>query len=170
MFSSCPYLGEKIYEDIKETYRDDGHYWLQYGSFELEYGTNIDLAENFLGQAEALMPNSVQVVTATAHLLLKKSIAAQSEVIARGFRDEALRILRAQFADSKQVGLHALHIFGSQQISYIKRWIEPGSRAARFRDVHDELRRSIPVNLKSHPELTRLIADLKREELMMVIK
>ena len=50
-------------------------------------------------------------------------------------------------------------------ITYIKRWVPPGERSEQFRAVHDELRRSIPEHLCSHPDLRRLLEDLKRAEL-----
>jgi hypothetical protein len=169
MFSNRPDLVRNIYEAIKPFYRDDGHYWLQYGSYEIEYGDNIDVAENYIGQADALLPHNRQVQTATAHLLMKKAATAQTAAAAKPLMEEAVALLRLQMMDPR-VSLHPLHIFGSQMITYIRRWVPLNLRSESFRDVHDELRRSIPDHLRTHPELARLIEDLKRSELETVIR
>jgi SIR2-like domain len=171
IFSGKQFLVRKIYEGIKDYYRDDGHYWLQYGSYETEYGGDISLAENYIQQATALLPPyNRQIETATAHLLLKKTLGAPNAASALPYVDEALKILRAHMADQKNVSLHALHIFGSQMLKYIWQWIPTVERAERFRAVHDELRRAIPAHLRTHPDLNTLIEDLKRAELETTVR
>jgi len=54
LFLQRPDLVRNIYDEIRPLYRDDGHYWLQYASYEIEYGSEMDLAENHLKQAAAL--------------------------------------------------------------------------------------------------------------------
>jgi hypothetical protein len=169
-FPDRPDLVRKIYEDIRPLYRDDGHYWLQSASYEIEYGSDIDVAENHLKQAEALMPHSDQVQTAMAHLLMKKAASAGTSAIAQELKDEGLQILRAQMADTASVTLHPLHIFGSQMITYIRRWIRLDERSDQFRAVHEELRRAVPDHLRGHPDLRRLLEDLKRAELEPIVK
>ena len=166
VFEGKSFLVRKIYETIKDYYRDDGHYWLQYGSFETETGGDLSLAENYIAQAAALLPpTSRQVETATAHLLLKKALVASNASAASELADESLKILRAHMADQSSVSLHALHIFGSQMQALVWRWAPTVERAKRFREVHDELSRAIPKHFSSHPELRSLVASLKRAEL-----
>jgi hypothetical protein len=166
LFESKSFLVRKIYETIKDYYRDDGHYWLQYGSFETDTGVDLSLAENYIAQAAALLPpTSRQVDTATAHLLLKKALVARNASAASELVDESLKILRAHMADRSNVSLHALHIFGSQMQAFVWKWTPTVERAARFREVHDGLRRALPDHLSSHPELRLLIESLKRAEL-----
>jgi hypothetical protein len=163
-------LVREIYEDVKSFYRDDGHYWLQYGSFEVEFGGDTDLAENYIKQAQALMPNNPQVDTALGHLLFKKAIEAGNRSSAESYLEEGSSIIRAQMSDTRNASLHPYHIFGSQMISYIRRWMPNGEQSEQFRSVHDELRRSIPDALRSHPDLRRLLGDLKRAELETAIR
>jgi tetratricopeptide (TPR) repeat protein len=171
IFTGKQFLVRKIYEGIKDYYRDDGHYWLQYGSYETEYGGDISLAENYLQQAEGLLPpNNRQVETAMAHLLLKKGLSAPNAASALPFVADALKILRSHMADQKNVSLHALHIFGSQMLRYIWQWVPTTERATRFREVHDELRRAVPDHLRTHTELSRVVEDLKRAELQTTIR
>ena len=83
---------------------------------------------------------------------------------------DALKILRAQMGGSKTATLHPLHIFGSQMISYIRRWVAPRDQAEWFQDIHEELRRAIPDYLRDHFELKRLLEDIKRAELNTVTR
>lgn len=170
LFLQRPDLVRKVYDEIRPLYRDDGHYWLQYASYEIEYGSEMDLAENHLKQAAALMPRNDQVDTATAHLLMKKAVEAPTAAAADSLQQDALKILRAQMGGSKTATLHPLHIFGSQMISYIRRWIAPRDQAQWFREVHEELRRAIPDYLRDHAELKRLLEDIKRAELTTVTR
>jgi hypothetical protein len=162
-------LGRQVYEVIKDCYRDDGHYWLQYASYEIEYGGDMSLAENFLGQASGLLPENRQVETATAHLLFKKALAAQEENIACGYKDEGLEILRRHMADRASVSLHALHIFRTQMMAYIWKWGVDNERAEHFRAAHQELRTAIPDQMRSHLELRRVLDQIKRAELETVV-
>lgn len=165
-FEGKLFIVRKIYESIKDYYRDDGHYWLQYGSFETEVGGDLSLAENYIAQAEALLPaSSRQVETATAHLLLKKALAAPNASSASELSEEALKILRGHMADRRNVSLHALHIFGSQMQALIWRWTPTMQRAQRFREVHDELRGAIPDHFSTNQQLRILVNSLKRDEL-----
>ena len=166
IFTGKHFLVRKIYEGIRDYFHDDGHYWLQYGSYETEYGGDISLAENYIAQATALLPaGNQQAETATAHVLLKKALAAPTAGAAGPHVEEALKILRSHMADRNHVSLHALHIFGTQMRNYIWRWVPTAERAESFREVHEEMRRSIPDHMSRHPELTRVLAELKRSEL-----
>lgn len=170
LFGQHPDLVRKIYDDIRPMYRDDGHYWLQCASYEIEYDSRMDLAENHLKQAAALMPHNDQVDTATAHLWMKMAVDAANSVAAETLLQDAQKILRAQMGGAKTATLHPLHIFGSQMISYIRRWVAPRDQAEWFQDVHEELRRAIPDYLRDHVELKRLLEDIKRAELATVTR
>ena len=163
-------LVRDIYERIKGFYADEGHYWLQYGSYELVCEDALDAAENYINQSAALMPNSIQVATATGHLLLKKSLVAQTLAAAEALMLDGVRILRAQMADTRQIQVHPYHIFGTQMMSYVTTWIADGDQAEKYREIHDELRRSIPVYLRGNLELQRLLDDIKRAELSTALR
>ena len=99
------------------------------------------MAENYIAQASGLLPpNNRQVETATAHLLLRKAIGAVQAAPAAGYCEEALKILRSHMADRRNVSLHALHIFGTQMLRYIRKLTPTGERARRLREIHSELR------------------------------
>jgi hypothetical protein len=163
-------LARAVYEGIKSLYRDDGHYWLHYGAYEIEHGGDIALAENYLDQADALLPNSRKVETAQAHLLFKKARMAESSVAANALAEEAQRILRNHMSDSATVSFHALHIFGIQMADFIRRWLPAADQSEAYRRVARELQNATPPHMLNHRELNFLIKDLKRLELETVVK
>jgi len=158
-------LTRGIYEGLKPLYRNDGHYWLHYGAYEVEHGGDIDLAENYLDQAEALLPNSRQVETARAHLLFKKAINAETSIVATALVEEALAILRSHMRDHNTVSFHALHIFGTQMQEYIQAWLPQSEQSEAFRSVARELRNSMPPHMMTHQALNGVLKELKRAEL-----
>lgn len=160
-----------IYDGIRDSYRDDGHYWLHYGAYEVEQqGGEIGLAENYLDQASGLMPYSRQVETVKAHLLFKKAEQAANPAVAEQYANEALAILRVHMANPQSVSKHALHIFGHQMDAYIKKWIPRSQQAKYFSDIHRELKRSIPPHMENHPIIVNILKTLKRSELETAIK
>ena len=159
-----------IYEGVKDLFSDEGHYWLQYGTYELVMGDSLDKAENYISQAAALMPYSIQVITAGAHLLMKKAITAQTLASAESLMQEATRILRLQMATTESIQIHPYHIFGTQMLAYIRTWVPQGERAEKYHALHDELRRSIPMYLRSDFDLRKLLETIKRAELDTAIR
>ena len=164
-------LARGIYEAITPYYRDDGHFWLQYASYEIEGGDDIVLAENYLNQAEALLgEKSRQVQTARAHLLFLKAQKAPNSSSAKNYVDEALILLRAHMAQSARVSWHALHIFGDQMHAYVWKWVPTIERSKHFGAAYEELRRAIPEGMKDHKLLQSTLSTLKRAELETVVR
>jgi len=54
-FHSEVELAREIYDSVTKFLNNDYHFWLQFGSMELEYG-ELDHAANYLAQAESLSP------------------------------------------------------------------------------------------------------------------
>jgi len=159
-----------IYEGVKDLFSNEGHYWLQYGTYELIMGDSLDKAENYISQAAALLPTSNQVTTATAHLLMKKAVNAPTLASAESLMQEATRILRAQMAVIETIQVHPYHIFGTQMLAYIRKWIPQRERAEKYNSLHEELRRSIPTYLRTDFDLRQLLEDIKRAELNTAIR
>jgi hypothetical protein len=165
------FLGQRdlcrgIYESMRCHFMEDGHYWLQYGSYELEYG-DLDFAENYLLQAEALMPAHPWVATAIGYLLMRKAIEGQSLMAAMELVAQGLQKLRGQIL---RIGLedpYPYHVLGSQMLAFIKRWCPVRDQAAELRKLHME----VSEGCKRHPldgQLRVLVDDIKRTELETV--
>jgi hypothetical protein len=67
----------QFYEELEAILRQDHHFWLQRGSLELEDGY-LKLAQNFLGQAEAINPNDPLVICTSSHLLFRRALRVES--------------------------------------------------------------------------------------------
>jgi len=105
-------------------FRDDFHFWLQYGSLELEgTGGNLELAENYLNQAFSLRPNSGIVRNALAHLYYKKSLEASSKTEADRLKEEADHILIELMRDKYTNDPYTYHIFGKGYYNWILQWL-----------------------------------------------
>lgn len=114
----------EIYESIKPYFNDDFHFWLQYGSLELE-GVNGDLtfAENYLNQANSLKPDNFFVQNTLAHLYFKQSLEVESISIAKELRETASTILFEQFRSNKYDDSHCYHIYCAGEYKWLLQWV-----------------------------------------------
>jgi hypothetical protein len=167
-FPQSPHLCEQIYDAVRSHYGHDGHFWLQYGVYELEFG-HLDLAENYLLQAQGIMSGSEPVTTAFGHLYFRKAIEAQSLPAAQEYCAEGTKMLRAQVARIGQRDPYPYHVLGSQKLSYIRRWVPLEDQAETLRELYAEIEPGAKLHkLASH--LRALLQDIKRAELDTVVR
>jgi hypothetical protein len=156
-------LCRNIYESIKPQFVDDGHYMLQYGSYELEWG-DLDFAENYLLQAESLMPNHPWVATAISYLLMRKAVEATSPLAANELIAKGIEKVEQRIALDGDRDPYPFHVLGSQMLAFINRWCPYDERIKRLQ----ELSARIQVGYEKHPldgQLRQLLEDIKRAEL-----
>src|SRR6185295_5597215 len=68
-----------IYSAVAQLYGDEAHFWLQFGSLELEgEGGDLSFAENYLRSAQSLSHNDTYIQNAMGHLLMRKAIEASN--------------------------------------------------------------------------------------------
>lgn len=159
-------LCRKIYESIGHHFQEDGHYWLQYGLYELEFG-DLDFAENFLLQADALMHEDPWVRTSIGYLMARKGVEAHSLMAAEEFFNRGVEILRGEIATTKQ-NPYPYHVLGSQGLAFIRRWVPKSSQAERLRELH----REVAEGCKKYPlasQLQNLADAIKKAELETLI-
>jgi hypothetical protein len=161
-------LCRRIYESVRHHFEGDGHFWLQYGSYELEYG-DLDFAENYLLQAEALMPEDPWVATTMAYLFLRKGAEAHSPLAADELSKEGLKRLHDQILTTGQHDPYPYHVLGSQMLAYIRAWIPKDEQAIRLNQLHKE----VAEGVNKHPldgQLKTLANDIKKAELETAIR
>lgn len=159
-FSSSLDDARAVYDSISAPLSSDAHFWLQYGLLELEFG-NLQLAENYLRQAESLYPNSYLIQNALGHLFLRKAIEASSLPLALEYRREGTDILqqRMELDDSP----YPYHIYCLQRQKFAHRWI------TRRKDLKAELEHLRTVLQKARSlygrnrKLRNLQTDVDRE-------
>ncbi|RXZ51728.1 hypothetical protein ESO86_01070 [Agromyces binzhouensis] len=110
-----------VYGALEGVLAQEFHYWLQRGSYELDYG-DLTLAETFLRQAEAIRPDDNLFETAWCHLLLKMSLNSARGVSARELAEEALRRLSALLDDPGTRTPHTYAVY----LRYGSQWVQTG--------------------------------------------
>jgi hypothetical protein len=122
-FSNDIDSARKIYESITSTLKNDPHFWLQYGSLEIEgLGGDLQFAENYLSQAEGLDPSNPYITNAKGHLLLKKAINSDTLEKALSTRKEGSDILEANIKYSNYQDAYSVHIYCKQRYDFMRRW------------------------------------------------
>jgi hypothetical protein len=157
-----------IYESLRENLAGDPHFWLQYGSLELEADV-LDLAENYLAQARSLNPNDRLIRNAAGHLLLRKAIEAESKSQALKLRTEGSELLLEELLDSDAASVHCSHIYCSQRLGWIRKW---GSSFEEKREELEDLRDKMLKACKRFPrarELAELRKDIERNYLELAL-
>ena len=124
-----------IFTAVTPFFARDYHFWLQYGSLELEYG-EIESAANYIAQAYRFAPHDNIVLTTRAHLLYKQALMVTLVEAARELREEARAILDAQMRSRSQDN-YPFHVYCTQELAWINRWL-----------VHNKERKSALEDLK----------------------
>lgn len=162
-----PDLCRTIYDAVRGHFGHDGHFWLQYGVYELKFG-HLDLAENYLLQAQGLIPQSEALTTAFGHLFMRQALETDSQVVAIDRKVEGEKILRAQIARIGMRDPYPYHVLGSQMLGYINRWVAQDEKAEELRRLHDEIKPGADRHgLAGY--LRALLASIKKAELESVL-
>lgn len=156
-----------IYDELRASFAGDGHFWLQYGSFELLFG-DVTFAENYLLQAQALHERDDLVDTALGHLYLKKAADTPSLEEAIRLRTRGEELLRPLVAKRGRYDFVVYHVLGSQLFGWIRNWSALLTSDAARRElaaVHQLVREGLERHPQSE-ELQQLENDVRRELLL----
>ena len=110
-----------IFSASASNLKREHHFWLQFGSLELEYGELSDAA-NYLEQAHSFAPDDNLVLTTRAQLRYKQSCAAPRLEAALILRDEAREILKSQM-ERRPKDHYPVHVYCTQELAWIKYWL-----------------------------------------------
>lgn len=112
-----------IYRALAPDFGEEAHFWLQFGSLELEGdGGDLELAENYLRSASSLAPDDGYISNALGHMLLRKASAASTKEEALELRDEGTELLLEKVEASQYKDEYAVHILCSQRYRWSKIW------------------------------------------------
>ena len=148
-FKSDIEKARQVYDSISQYFADDSHFWLQYGSLELEgRGGNLQLAENYLSQAESLAPSSDYVLNANCNL--KYKLATSSSLYEEAFElyEEANLQAQKQILAIGKEEPYIYQIYCVGRFQFIRKWIT--DKTQKKKEL-DELRGTIKVALTFHP-------------------
>jgi hypothetical protein len=154
---------------VKKWFGENGHFWLQYGALEVEYG-NLDAASNYVARARAILgDHHVPVMATYAQLLLKKANRVGDLDEAIRFQEEGERILSEQIATVGKRDPYPYHILGSQMLPWLRYRVEDRQQRKKG---YERLKRIVEDGLRNHPgrqELRELVTDVTRDYLMMAV-
>jgi len=152
-------MARDVYESISVYFKTDAHFWLQYGSLEVEgKGGDLLLAQNYISQAESLAPKSSYVQTAKCNLFYKQAKSASSIDEAKEYKiqaDELAQSLLLKFGKEEQI---IFHIYCGGRYNYTSKWIK--DRNEKKTELL-ELKSTIKTGLSYHPfsKKLKLISD-----------
>lgn len=143
-----------IYDSISSFFDDDSQFWLQYSSLEIEGREgDLDLAENYLSQAESLSPYSYYIQTAKCNLLYKKSEIQTDFNDAFQYKEEADLIANELILSDGSEDPYIFHIYSRGVYNFIKNWIITKETKAK---MLKELLGRIKTGISLHPSNERL--------------
>jgi tetratricopeptide (TPR) repeat protein len=111
-----------IFDALQSKLSNDAHYWLQYGSLELEYG-ELDFANRYINLANTLAPNDFQIRSARGHLILALARAAQDSTEAVSLRREGETVLNELIDERGDEEDYPWHILISHTLDWIETWV-----------------------------------------------
>jgi hypothetical protein len=158
-----------LYQDLEQACADDYHFWLQRGSYEVQFAS-LSLARNWLAQAKAGDgANDHRVQTEWAYYLLKSARQDPNSSDASEHVAEGKQILADYIQGYGERDPYPYHVYGSQLFG----WTQAASLSDEERGR--ELRAIIEVlreGTSKHPgeqELKILLRDLERALLMLSV-
>ena len=140
-----------IYSSIATNFSREHHFWLQFGSLELEYG-ELAPAANYIEQAYKFAPNDNIVKNTRAHLLYKQALEVRLIEEAQEMRKEAREALLEQTA-LRPEDHYAFHIYCTRELAWIHRWLVNTKEKTR---ALEELRAYAKECVNKHPNSARL--------------
>lgn len=159
----------RVYESISDYFREDYNYWLQYGSLEVEGdGGDLELAENYLLQADSLKPNFEFTQSAICNLYYKQSFErdgySEALILKNKAADLGESILRKGLNKDNP---HIYHIICKGEYNFIHKWIDdPGDRKKHLK----ELKNRAVKAFKLHPrniQLEAIMEEISRRYLLL---
>jgi len=147
-------LAREVFDSLTDFFDDDAHFWLQYGSLELEgEGGNLNLAENYISQAESLAPTYSYVQNAKCLLFYKLSTAQFDYSHALEYKQKADELASRLLLTIGKDDPHVAHIYCKGVYEFIIKWVkDPIEKRKKIKD----LKKSIEGAVKIHPRDTKL--------------
>lgn len=158
-----------VYDSLLPSFRDSPQFLLQYGSLEMEVG-HLDLAENFLNQADALDPGNVYIRNARGLLLLKRSLAAATKPEAFVLRNDGSDLLLETMTNPEVEDAYCFHIYGTQRLQWIRKWAETDDER---RNELEHLREIIGRAMRKYsrdPKIVDIKNDVDRDYYSLAIR
>ncbi|ASO07519.1 SIR2 family NAD-dependent protein deacylase [Arenibacter algicola] len=147
-------LAREVYDSLVPHFEYDAHFWLQYGSLEIEgKGGDLNLAESYINSAESLAPNSDYIQNAKCSLYYKLSTSQNSLTVAMEYKnraDELSTDLINRIGD-KEPYIYHIHCRG--RYYFIQKWVNDRDEKV---EKLNELRKILTIAGTKHPRDKKL--------------
>lgn len=143
-----------VYDSVSSFFNDDSQFWLQYGSLEVEgEGGDLNLAENYLDQAESISPSNPFIKNAKSNLYYKQSSFTNDFIQAQEYKFKADEIAQEQILSIGNDDPHIHHIYCRGNYYFISKWVtDKVEKANRLK----ELQKKIESYINMHPRDRKL--------------
>lgn len=147
-------LAREVYDSIANYFNNDAHFWLQYGSLEVEgKGGDLRLAENYLNQAESLYETSRHIQNAKCNLYYNLSHYSQTIDEALLYKEKADVLGQKLILSIGKDEPYIYHIYCGGRYKYISKWITDSKEK---KNALLELQKTIDTARIFHPRNERL--------------
>jgi hypothetical protein len=147
-------LAREVYESITPYFSNDAHFWLQYGSLEIEgRGGNLFLAENYISQAESLAPDYTYIQNAKCLLYYKMSHQQDDFSHALEYKVMADELSEHLMAENSNKDPHIAHIHCRGTFEFISKWLTDRDQKVQ---MLDNLRKKITEEVRKYPRDRKL--------------
>lgn len=144
----------EVYESLTPYFDRDAHFWLQYGSLEIEgRGGNLILAENYINQAESLAPTYAYIQNAKCNLYYKMANAQDDITHALEYKEKADELAEELMNNNPEKDPHISHIHCRGTYNFIIKWISERDEKV---NLLDGLRKLITKEVRKYPRDKKL--------------
>ena len=144
----------EVYESLTPYFDRDAHFWLQYGSLEIEgKGGNLILAENYINQAESLSPNYTYIQNAKCNLYYKMANLQDDLTHAIEYKSKADELAEVLMSNNPENDPHISHIHCRGTYNYIIKWTTDQTEKTY---LLNELRKFITKEVRKYPRDKKL--------------
>lgn len=139
----------EVYDSITDHFSDSSHFWLQYGSLEVEgKGGDLSLAENYLIQAESLAPDSTFIQNAKCNLYYRLAHATSNYAEALQYKEFADDLAKVLLISIGKEDPYIYHIYCGGRYKFTSKWTKEKSKK---KEELLELKKTIKTALTNHP-------------------
>ena len=133
VFKISPTVGEaqNLYQSIEDLLKNNHHFWLQRGCFELEYG-QLHIARNYLNQSSGLNSSDSLVVLSLAHLSFKEAVRSPNIEKAHRSAKEAYNDIVELIDRRGKTDPYPYHVLGTQGLHWAKKGIKNHEESTKY--------------------------------------
>lgn len=140
-------LARDVYDSVMESFNNDAHFWLQYGSLEMTgTGGNLEFAENYISQAESLAPESNIIQNSKCNLYYKLSVSTSNFSMAFEYKKMADELSNELINRNDDPYIHHIHCLGNYL--YVRKWVKSNEEK---KEKYTELKKKINKAVSQYP-------------------